>query len=405
LGEFVLVLTYQRGGWISYPITLLFIWIAIYVVRCLENNNLEILGALRKSIIKVIISLPITIVATLLIISYLNKSQDSSISQYIERFKNIKQTSDRTNFIVAGYLIGVQHPFYGAASDSFAYEYEREFEEASGNHFKLFNLPLHGTAHNAYAQTIAGKGLVGLVTLLGILASMVVAIKFAVIKSELDIKERVTILMCACFAIAFLVYANVQEVFYMHSLQVLFFIVISILSAQIPFANYEVSGRQLQLFIKIIAITFISHIVWEYLTPAKVKRFHISKNDVGCYKPETDISNPYLKLNYRWCRKNAYQEFEVMKNDNQQTGILLNIATSNLLNKPLEIKLGSEYFDNKSLIINPGEEIKHFIQIDKNLNEKIPVQISADRAFVPFVVDRASSDLRSISFKLMEANN
>ena len=44
LTEFTLILAYQRGGWISYPLTLLVVWFCIYVLDEDEQSAAEVIA-------------------------------------------------------------------------------------------------------------------------------------------------------------------------------------------------------------------------------------------------------------------------------------------------------------------------------------------------------------------------
>lgn len=104
IGEFALILAYQRGGWLSYPLTLLGVWTAIYVTHRLEGDTEGILKAIKASVLKIVISLPLTVLISLLLVSTFKRdfNNEGVMSGYLDRFKAIGNTSDRTNFFLAG---------------------------------------------------------------------------------------------------------------------------------------------------------------------------------------------------------------------------------------------------------------------------------------------------------------
>ncbi|MCO6430055.1 MAG: O-antigen ligase family protein [Deltaproteobacteria bacterium] len=310
VGELVLILTFQRGGWVSYPLTLIFVWAAIYVVRLIEKGEQSYLRALRLSFIKVILSVPLTVFVSLGVISFLSAAgaldfdPRAGLSKYAERFTDIVKSSDRTEFIKAGYLIGKLHPVYGAGSESFAYQYRKEFLHPEGEYFGEIILPLHGSAHNVYLQTAAGKGLVGFAALLALLfCTIYYCLRAALMGGDLSFRHRLVLLTCASSALAFLIYGNFQEIFYIQSLQYLFFAVIGVAASGID-GRFTVSTRTSAALLLAFAALLPIHILLEF-------RGHlprgVEEKSFGCFDYEIDPTG----AQYRWCGVRARQKFTV----------------------------------------------------------------------------------------------
>ena len=66
LCEISLILAKARAGWISYPLTLMLCWVSVYFFK--EGEGVKAWNVRRKDIIKVAISVPITIVFSLIIV-------------------------------------------------------------------------------------------------------------------------------------------------------------------------------------------------------------------------------------------------------------------------------------------------------------------------------------------------
>ena len=188
------------------------------------------------------------------------------MDQYTDRFKDISKASDRSEFIRAGFALGVLNPILGQGSESFAIQYRREYRNQDGMYFGQIDLPLHGTAHNLYAQTFAGKGALGLLSLLVI---MFVAVKRGCkfvfsYNSKNSRNDQVIALASICSILACFIYGFVQELFYVQSLQYTFFAVSGILAG----LSLEDSENQNKLsksnkhFTLCLVFLFITHIVW-----------------------------------------------------------------------------------------------------------------------------------------------
>ena len=106
-GEIVLILSFQRGGWISYPLTLFAVWAAIYVTRRIESGETQILSAFRRSLWKVLVSLPLTVALSLTTLwalqraGWFQSAAGFDLRSYVARAKEITRASDRSDFIRA----------------------------------------------------------------------------------------------------------------------------------------------------------------------------------------------------------------------------------------------------------------------------------------------------------------
>jgi hypothetical protein len=395
LGEFVLILTYQRGGWLSYPLTLIAVWGAIYVVRLLERNETDIVNALRRSVVKVLISLPVTVVVSLLLVFVIQgkSSVEDAMSPYVSRFKDIQRTGDRTDFLKAGVLIGSLHPVLGGGADSFAWQFEREIESPRGRFPGRFVLPLHGSAHNVYAQTFSGKGLCGLLTLLAIPLCMLVVTPRVIRDPRRSISEKLIVLTGACYGCAFLIYGNVQEVFYVQVLQFLFFAVVGIVAA-VAFRRSDLSTGQVLISPVIVVGLFALHLVWEFVAPGDARALYSEARRFGCYSPET----PPNGAAYRWCGERARIERPV----SSSTGILDITVEAGPV--PLTLTLHDEGASAVSLTLSPGEQRTVAIPLGVSSQGRghALVRLDASASFVPKLVWPASSDTRRLAFKAYE---
>ena len=395
VGEFVLILTYQRGGWLSYPLTLVAVWAAIYVVRLLERNERDIGRALRRSFVKVLLSLTLTVVASLLLVFAIQGkgSVEEAMSPYVSRFKDIQRTGDRTDFFKAGFLIGSLHPVLGGGADSFAWQFEREVESSHGAFPGRFMLPLHGSAHNVYAQTFSGKGLCGLLALVAIPLFLFAAAPRVLKDSSRPIAEKLVVLFGACYGCAFLIYGNVQEIFYVQVLQFLFFAVVGIVAA-VAYQPSDLSNRRL-LFSPWWCVVFLAlHIAWEFGAPGHTRSFYVETRRFGCFPSEA----PGNGVTYRWCGERALIE----RNISPGTHTLELMFEAGPIPQTLSVSTDGE--PPVLVTLTSGERRSVSIPIPQAFRQegKVLVRVDATTSFVPKLLWSATEDTRRIAFKVYE---
>ena len=397
LGEFVLILTYQRGGWLSYPLTLIAVWAAIYVVRLLERNESDIGRALRRSMLKVLISLPITVVVSLLLVFLIQgkSSVTDAMSPYVSRFKDIQRTGDRTDFFKAGFLIGSLHPVLGGGADSFAWQFEREIESPRGSFPGRFALPLHGSAHNVYAQTFSGKGLCGLLTLLAIPLCILAATPRVLRNTGCAISDKLIMLTGACYACAFLIYGNVQEIFYIQVLQFLFFALIGIV-ASVAYRSTELTARSLLVSPSVCVALVALHLVWEFITPGYTRAFYAEKRRFGCFPDERSPEG----TSYRWCGERAQFERALVPG----AGAVEIFVEAGPM--PQTLSLGVEGRAPIEVKLAPGEKRVVSIPVSRAslVEGRVDIRCDASSAFVPKLLRPSSGDARRLSFKVYQGS-
>jgi O-antigen ligase len=375
VGEFVLLLTFQRGGWLAYPLSLFVIWGAIYVFQKLERGEANLGVALRSSVVKVLVSFPLTILCSLGLLLLLQRSgvvspeRQEELSAYTDRFKAISNTGDRTEFFVAGLKLGLLNPWFGAGSESFAVQFNREFNLPNGAYYQQANLPLHGSAHNVYMQTFSGKGLAGLLLLLLILGVLVVVPFGRVLRDDLlSTRSRLILLSIGCFGVAFLIYGNVQEVFYVASLQALFFIVIGMLAAVLPSVRIPIFWRR--GIVGILVALFLLHLCWQFLTPGRFWEVLARSEPIGCSPVEARPDG----VAYQWCGPRG--ELELPVENGRSVG---------------------------EVVLPLGQEVEQNFLLHNVVEGSSQVRISfhTSEYFVPSVVIKDSDDRRVLSFQVL----
>jgi hypothetical protein len=386
LAEFVLILTFQRGGWLSYPISLIAVWCAVYLIYMREKGEISKLKALKSSLIKIIVSIPLTLLISLCALSFFGSNL--GIDQYTSRLKDISKASDRMEFVEAGYKIGLLNPILGQGSESFALQYKREYMQADGKYYGQLNLPLHGTAHGLYAQTFAGKGLLGLLALiLVIFTSVNHGFRFSISRECNNSKDQVVSLACVCSLIAITIYGFVQEVFYVLSLQYLFFCVVGIVCS----FNYQNTSKKListRTLTFLIILLFILHLTTARLTA----REHA--DPFGCYPQETSADQSWT-----WCGIRSQQYFkrsdlgilklQMAPGESEPNALLIKVCDKELYNQVLRAGQNIEVDLSPAREINCGNSPQDFIK----------VEASTAHYFVPAISSSDSKDARVLSFR------
>ena len=410
VGEYTLILTYQRGGWISYPLTLFAIWAAIYVVKRLEAGEQNVVSAVRKSFLKVCLSLPLTVLLSLGCINLGMRSGlfsgevQTTVDSYISRFEDIQKTSDRTDFMIAGFKIGALHPILGAGSESFGFQFHKEFELPTGHYPGEFVLPLHGTAHTLYFQIFSGKGVVGITLLMLLVACTIVpAMKSVIRDHEGSLDRKIFLLSVVCFCCSFLIYGVVQEIFYIQNLQILFFAVLGLAAAVLSSERLEL--RETRLLWAFLGGLFALHLFWEKQVYAMMdKRPDDSAGLYGCYQAEVGADGRA----YRWCGRHA-KMLLLRKRDADgayaELRLGVDFLSEGLSQAPLRVSVdGSTRVETavaalqeKTLRIplDPRDPLRRTPQ-----GLSVVVEIESDSYFIPQFVFKSGNDYRVLSYRI-----
>jgi O-Antigen ligase len=281
VGEFTLILTYQRGGWLSYPFALFVIWLSIYHMGARDNQTRTVTQTLRQSALKIAISLPLTVLISLGLLyvcvqaGWLGPKRDVDLTRYVDRAAQLTRASDRTTYIATGFRLGTLHPILGAGSESFGFSYYDEFVRPGGAFYDNGRHPLgliiYGSAHNVYAQTFAGKGAVGLALLLGLIGTVLIGgPRLLLSQHDLSAERRLLLLIAISSTFAFATYGLVQEVFYIQSLQYLVFAAWGLFAAVVePRLRFSVQLRRTLWLL--LAAALAAHLTYEYVYPGPTR--------------------------------------------------------------------------------------------------------------------------------------
>jgi hypothetical protein len=202
--ELALILAGARAGWVSYPLILFICWLFSYFSK---DGRLEFFRFGWKDLVKVAVSVPITIAISFLLIfqvlmplsDYLGEKTGNKVVQantkassaYLERqasriFKESK--GGRGYTWGEGYNVGKESPIYGMGYESFNWHGDI-LAGISGSHFSEFQKlqemkKVHQTPHSIFYQLFVSGGVVGFCLWMVIVGYALVVLVFDLIRNK-----------------------------------------------------------------------------------------------------------------------------------------------------------------------------------------------------------------------------
>ncbi len=234
IGEVGLILAMERGAWITYPPILFIIWMMIYYILAKSKEpTIDIKRFFRQNWLKIFITIPVTVTLSVLIvygIKHINQQNlAKSVLQATQRAKQITRANDRLQHWPPALKLYGENPIYGAGGDSFGWQYKVYYYQKDAKWRKdptnTLGLGMFGTAHNIYLETLVGKGIFGLLFLLGIFFSLF----YRLIQKELTtprLEESILGLIIFASLLAAFIYANVQVVTYTQPVSIIFWLTV-----------------------------------------------------------------------------------------------------------------------------------------------------------------------------------
>ncbi len=231
-GEVGLILAMERGAWITYPPILFIIWVMIYYILAKSKEPaIDIKRFFGQNWLKIFITIPVTVTLSVLIvygIKHINQQNFAkSVIQATQRAKKITHANDRLQHWPPALKLYTENPIYGAGGDSFGWQYKVYYYQKDAkwrnDPTNTLGLGMFGTAHNIYLETLTGKGIFGLLFLLGIFFSLF----YKLIQKELSTpKLETSIIGLIIFAslLAAFIYGNVQVVTYTQPVSIIFWL-------------------------------------------------------------------------------------------------------------------------------------------------------------------------------------
>jgi hypothetical protein len=215
-------------------------------------------------------------------------------------------------------------------------------------------------------------------------------------------QTRLVLLSTACFVAAFLIYGNVQEIFYVQSLQFLFFTILAIGAFHIGPARHRGKLMMWPVGLAALILIFLVHL---FFLPGQSQILSIDRT-TGCHRPESDPAGQV----FSWCGPRArlvIAESELSKKDFLE----LHIQAA-----PFPLERGSaqpvlRILQNSALLserqLAPEETLtvsipKEALIWSKGVNENF---VHLDIHFSGYLIPRrdfpGNQDIRALSYRLL----
>lgn len=268
-----LVAAFQRGGWVSGAVVIMYMGGAAALVarhrRGADTSRLARFGRTAAAAVALIV---MTVAGVRWWFAPAGNAVRVDTGAYWARLASIA-SGDRLVYWRVGREMAALHPVLGGGHESFALRHLMYYQSEGGTlAASPHRVPNAASAHSVYVQTVTGTGAVGLLLLLGIFATAAWNVVSGVRARGID-----PIRMVACLAgggslLGIAVYGLVQEVFYVHALRVLFFVAIGLVAgAASPQMSWppRVSGA---LWAG-LGLALVLHLIYEYRWPGPNRLF------------------------------------------------------------------------------------------------------------------------------------
>ena len=321
LCEIVLILAKARAGWISYPLTLFFCWLFFYS----SKDDTPFSWHKKKSILlKVCISIPITIIVSFLIISQFMGESSSQIPNlkherklsenevYRVKYNSLKsrmaslfKIEDRLYLWEDGVKVGQESPIWGMGYESFNWQ-AHNLANIPKSHFsetrrlrKIFDTP-----HNLYVQLFISNGLTGLLIWCLLIGTML----YLLIKDFITSRDHFHLIVILS-TISFHIYGIFQSLQY---IPCIWFLIFLNLGYTIAVQKSVVSAKRIDKtdwIVKFVYITIACAGIIFYVSNAGSEKIHQKYNSnfistqnsyIGFYAPEN-----WSGKTFRWTAGNA----------------------------------------------------------------------------------------------------
>lgn len=249
-GEVCIILSMQRGAWLSYPPTLLLIWVAFYyALDKIRYPDLSLLSFLKSRWMMVLITIPLSISLSVYIVYGLKQYQHNrdktayaAIVATTNKATRVLDYQDRDKFWIPSLIFFSKNPIYGGGGDSYGWQTMLHYDRHDGDLYRhpsyQFKIPLL-TSHNMFLQMLTGRGMLGFLfftSLLMLVFYRLLATEFGFIGSNSLARSEDAhsaefgihlVRLCAVGSLlAATIYGLVQEILFNFNLQLAFWIVL-----------------------------------------------------------------------------------------------------------------------------------------------------------------------------------
>jgi hypothetical protein len=367
-----IVLSYQRGGWITWAIVAGGVVAAI--VRLVDAGAGPAAAALplRRLVAIGAAAMVLTIAAGLVVVRV--TGGPGAMDRFAARARTITQVSDRQAHVTAGLRLGALLPVLGGGSESFAMRYEQQYLRGGGAYYARGYSPLlnmYGSAHNVFAQTFAGKGAVGLIALVLVVLTSAAAAVRTLRRPDTPPRARVVAMIALGMIAAFAIYGQVQEVFYVAPLQLTVFAACGLAAAlEAPPGSTERSRRRLGIVAALLAAGLAAHVVHAYVVPGRLadeyRDREISRAGERLSAPELDADGQY----FQWTGARA-----VITVPRQATELSFDVRQPGAPPRDVEVRFDGRTIDRVRLVDGGWRHVVYPLDRVKRLPRRLEIVV------------------------------
>lgn len=299
LATLALFVSLQRGGWVSGAVVALYM---AAVAPLLLSSSVGTSVSPRRQLWRGIGA--VAVVSALVaggFSMWLTKARagDTTIDAgtYVTRLKSIAD-GDRLPYLAVSWKMALLHPVLGGGHESFAYLYDLHFQQPDGLYHPMPPLVQGASAHNVFLQTLTGTGAIGLALLTGLLGVAALSVIRGIRMPDPDQARAGVVLAGGGSLLGIACYGLVQEVFYIHTLRLLFFAGVGMLAGATAgqTAWPRRTGPMLWLT---LGVAFTVHLGYEYLWPGP-ERLLRAGTVTGLHGEERGPDNGPFRWSTEW---------------------------------------------------------------------------------------------------------
>ncbi len=367
LAEISIILTGSRTSWVIYPLILLVCWLVFYGVNHLSTSRLS-KKVVFKTIAMAILSLPVTLVISLLIISTYFSGMEKGDQQEELQFKQMAaeqevknpeqrignseqrvEKSEKNTFLYDrakrinnpmgriaiwqdSMLLIQESPLLGLGFESYRFWVKTLSEQPDSLYYQQYEVPgSFDTPHNFYIQLILSSGFFGLILWLTIVSYLLTGLLYFGFKE----KRGVNVSMALSLA-AFHIYGLTQNMAYISVIWFIAFLIIGYGLTLKPFdETIEAKLNKLVILFAALLVFFLGSVSFNLGGFDLTKKYQISQTDTdaqgfeyhGFYGAEQWPSGPV-----RWSTKEA----EIRFKSEGEAHVFLHVQSINPQNTELD---------------------------------------------------------------------
>jgi hypothetical protein len=230
---------------------------------------------------------------------------------------------------------------------------------------------MYGSAHNVFAQTFAGKGAVGLIALVLVVLTTLAAGVRTLRRPDAPPRTRVVAMIALGMVAAFGIYGQVQEVFYIPTLQFTVFAGFGLAAGlEAPTGTADRSRRRLGIVAALLAAGLAVHLVHGYVVPGRLadgyRDREISLAGERLSPPVLDGDGQY----FQWAGARA-----VITVPRQATELSLDIRQPDAAARDVEVRFDGRTIDRVRLADGAWRHLVYPLRRLKTLPRRLEVVV------------------------------